>query len=171
MTPVKPTVIKAKSNLNQKIYTFDTNVNNGKIVEAIASNISNRERCTNVKADLTGWHFECEIANLACSFAQKIAEQTYQRKYKPLITTECWGILYKEGDFAKPHNHYGNIWSGVYYPMSNNSNLFFTDLDISITPKEGMLVLFESYIRHEVLKVENERLAVSFNLDHEHEQI
>lgn len=169
MTPVKPTVIKAKSNLNQKIYTFDINVDNDKIVEDIASNISNTERCTNVKADLTGWHFECEVADLVCSFAQKIAEQTYHRKYKPIRTTECWGILYKKGDFAKLHNHYGHIWTGVYYPMSNNSNLVFTDLDISITPKKGLLVLFESYIRHEVLKVENERLAVAFNLDHEYE--
>jgi hypothetical protein len=169
----KSTIYKAKNNQTVKIYSYHLNISNDGIIDTIYNNISNRERETNVKADLTGWHLlGCEeLKQIVKDLAYKQAREHYHREYKPIRVTECWGIVYNKGDYAKPHNHYGNIWSGVYYPKLTDSSgvLVFPDLNIRIKPEVGKLLLWESYIRHEVTEVIGERLAISFNMNHAHE--
>ena len=89
------------------------------------------------------------------------------------------------GSFNKPHDHYGDVISGVYYisiPENSGSivfinkdlNNFYTSIDKyneynssnwTIAPEENKCILFPSYLKHYVEPNLNkkERISISFN--------
>jgi len=168
-----PSILKAKNNQTVKIYSYHLNISNDEIIDTIYSNISNRERETPAKADLTGWHLPgCkELKQIVEDLTYKQAVAHYHRGFGPLKITQCWGIVFNRDDYTKTHNHYPNTWSAVYYPKltDDSGTLCFTDLDVRIKPEVGKLLIWESYIKHCVTKVRGERLAIAFNMNHEHE--
>ena len=87
-----------------------------------------------------------------------------------------WAVVLNEGGFQKRHIHPEAIVSGVVYIKlseetkdKNNpaGNLLFhlhTE-SIMITPQEGLVVLFPSYLAHETipLTMDHERICIAFN--------
>jgi uncharacterized protein (TIGR02466 family) len=87
-----------------------------------------------------------------------------------------WAVVLNEGGFQKRHIHPEAIVSGVVYIKlseetkdKNNAagNLLFhlhTE-SIMITPQEGLVVLFPSYLAHETipLTMDHERICIAFN--------
>ena len=92
-----------------------------------------------------------------------------------------WANISRNGDYNKPHNHPGPIWSGVFYvslgqrdpePPDNGwiefidprgSNIF--GKKVRIDPKPGQVLLFPSWLHHYVnpFRGKGERISIAFN--------
>ena len=88
-----------------------------------------------------------------------------------------WAVSLANGGYQKRHIHPEAVVSGVFYvKLSDESrsdnqiegNLSFPSSHGSrmITPKEGMVVLFPSYLPHETIPLikDHERICIAFNL-------
>ena len=100
-----------------------------------------------------------------------------------------WSIINKKGSFNIQHNHPNSYLSSAYYvryPKDSGNIKFydpreqksirypnikkFTDLSapiVQITPEEGDLLIFPSYLYHSVGEnlSKDDRIVVSFNID------
>lgn len=82
-----------------------------------------------------------------------------------------WAQLYNKDNEHKVHNHPFSIYSGIVYlePKEASPTIFY-DRDFRTykhTFKKNQLLLFPSYIPHEVSKLnkDEKRLIISFNTD------
>ena len=106
-----------------------------------------------------------------------------------LKITNCWSIINKKLASNAGHIHANSLISSAYYikAKKNSGNLIFDDPrpaasikkgpykslgvwnegNVSITPHEGLLVMFPSYLVHHVQPnmSDDERIILSFNLD------
>lgn len=101
---------------------------------------------------------------------------------------ESWIHVTREAGYHEIHNHPNCSWCGIYYlepaectvEPPNGINRFFSPIDImyedtgtqcypqkpvSITPEEGKLLMFPSYVKHLAVPYRGtrERVIVSFN--------
>jgi len=114
-----------------------------------------------------------------------------QQKQFPGIAVdlyESWIHVTHEGGYHEVHNHPNCSWCGIYYlepadctvDPPNGINRFFSPIDImyddpgteaypqkpvSITPEEGKLLMFPSYVKHLAVpyRGKRDRIIVSFN--------
>jgi len=105
----------------------------------------------------------------------------------PLKFTECWLNVYTEGHAQEVHHHSNAVISGIYYPKAppGSGDLLihspFMDVMLEpptrrtngfnvkvmpITPQPGMMILFQSFVKHSVkpTKCKEERISIAFNL-------
>ena len=102
---------------------------------------------------------------------QKIRDQ---KKGNPELSG--WCVVLKKGGHQKRHIHPESLVSGVIYiklPTESadegkkEGNLVFPSNNMRmVTPKEGMAVLFPSYLPHETVPIstDEERICIAFNL-------
>ena len=103
--------------------------------------------------------------------------------------TDMWSIINKTGAANARHIHPNSFLSAAYYIKApkNCGDIMFYDprsapvyrapkiakdnflntSEIAITPKEGLLILFPSYLNHSVKSniSDGERMVISFNVD------
>jgi uncharacterized protein (TIGR02466 family) len=108
--------------------------------------------------------------------------------YESLELTGCWANISPPGDGHRPHTHPNNYLSGVYYvqvqegantisfddprPQTNIISPATSEItdenagQIHITTREGLLVLFPSWIQHQVPRNESQRdrISIAFNI-------
>lgn len=108
--------------------------------------------------------------------------------YESFEITGCWANISPPGDGHKPHNHPNNYLSGVYYlqtqsgadrisfddprPQTNiisPPTLEATDMNagqIHINAREGLMILFPSWLQHQVPpnKSRQARISIAFNI-------
>jgi len=124
------------------------------------------------------------IMEEATKFANSLELETERH---PLKFTECWLNVYSEGHAQEVHQHANAVISGIYYakvPSGSGELLIHspyadTMLDppvrqangmnitvMPITPKEGMMILFRSFVKHSVkpTRGNEERISIAFNL-------
>lgn len=124
------------------------------------------------------------IMEEANDFARALEMET--DKY-PLKFTECWLNVYNEGHGQEVHQHANAVVSGIYYvkaPEGSGDLLIhspYTDVMLEpptrkpngmnikvvpITPQEGKMILFRSYVKHSVkpTRGDTERISIAFNL-------
>jgi uncharacterized protein (TIGR02466 family) len=97
---------------------------------------------------------------------------------------ESWLSLFKHKEYSQTHCHNTADISGVYYfqtsgkdgdfffesPVTSvHSSLCFGEscgLRIPVTPKEGLLLMFPSWLNHGVMpnRTQEERISLSFNI-------
>jgi len=108
----------------------------------------------------------------------------------PEWAAEAWANISGPGALNKPHVHGGAFWSAVYYvqiPQSDSGNLLLHDPRMPalrmyapllrfkgagpeqvarIAPKNGMIVMFPSWLLHSVepWEGEGERISIAFNI-------
>ena len=133
------------------------------------------------------------IRDLLLSKFNHVAEKYLKYKRRKYIITTSWITQTKIGSRSQLHSHRNSFWSGVYYfqdeyemgsaklsfsnPNEHRADVFFDESDIEqytksnsnawiITPKSKMLLLFPSYLEHEILihNVNTERLSLAFNI-------
>ena len=87
-----------------------------------------------------------------------------------------WCVVLKKGGYQKRHIHPDSLVSGVIYiklptesadEQKKEGNLVFPSNNMKmVTPKEGMAVLFPSYLPHETVPIssDDERICIAFNL-------
>ena len=132
-----------------------------------------------------------KFATIIQNFLKKIFKDEMGWKYNPnkIKISVMWSIINKKGSFNIQHNHPNAYLSASYYVKvpKNSGNIKFFDprvqknirypkiknyTDISapiteITPAEGDLLVFPSYLYHSVAEnlSEDERIIISFNVD------
>tara|TARA_Y100000996_G_C22322991_1_gene561168 strand:+ start:70 stop:720 length:651 start_codon:yes stop_codon:yes gene_type:complete len=94
-------------------------------------------------------------------------------------TVDCWGALYRKGDYIKTHSHWPCSLSWIYYikVTENTSPLIFVnkivpELDKNsngehiIQPESGDLIIFPSILNHRVPaeKSDDERIMAAGNI-------
>lgn len=102
---------------------------------------------------------------------QKIRDQK-----KGNLELSGWCVVLKKGGHQKRHIHPESLVSGVVYiklpsesadEQKKEGNLVFPSNNMKmVTPKEGMAVLFPSYLPHETVPIssDDERICIAFNL-------
>ena len=133
------------------------------------------------------------IRDLLLSKFSYVAEEYLQYKKRKYIITTSWITYTKKGGQSSNHNHRNSFWSGVYYfqddypkgsahlklnsPISGLGDVFFAKNDcqeicannsevVNIQPESKMLILFPSYLKHEVSihQIDKKRLSLAFNI-------
>jgi len=120
---------------------------------------------TNVKA----WHsgFEAhikepklmEIVNVCRDFCYNISGNLPA----PLVLIDFWCMQYKKGDYAIPHSHWPSQYSVCYYADIGEgcSPLKFGSYEIQ--PENGMVIVFDGMLVHEVPPTDFTRTCVAMN--------
>lgn len=107
------------------------------------------------------------------------------------VQAEAWGNIMSDCDFSMIHNHVRDDWSGVYYvdaegghrTVERNGALELVDprplqpltgpgkfrrpfREITVEPKDGLMVLFPSWMKHYVYPYRGgrERISIAFNV-------
>ncbi len=108
--------------------------------------------------------------------------------YESLELTGCWANISPPGDGHRPHTHPNNYLSGVYYvqtqegadtisfddprPQTNIISPVTSEVtdenagQIHITTRDGLLILFPSWLQHQVPRNNSQRarISVAFNI-------
>ena len=132
-----------------------------------------------------------KFSSIITNYLKKIFSDEMGWKYNSdkVRIVAMWSIINKKGSFNIQHNHPNAYLSASYYVKvpKNSGNIKFFDpkeqknirypkiknyTDISaliteITPKEGDLLIFPSYLYHSVAEnfSEEDRMIISFNVD------
>ena len=121
-----------------------------------------------------------------------VAHEVLGYKKRDYAITTSWITLNKKGEGSHHHRHNNSFWSGVYYyqeeypegtgkilfenPNSTAFDFALQDNDIehfnnmnalvlTVEPKPNLLIMFPSYILHQVLpnNIDTERCSLAFN--------
>tara|TARA_B100001250_G_scaffold220972_1_gene189555 strand:+ start:1216 stop:1752 length:537 start_codon:yes stop_codon:yes gene_type:complete len=78
--------------------------------------------------------------------------------------TNLWMMQYEGGDYAKEHDHFPNDLSCVYYAEvdDDSSSIIFED-DLEIKPRNNLLIVFPSLLKHMVPSTHGQRTVISMN--------
>lgn len=125
---------------------------------------------TNVKAHMTDWfmHDNSKGFQWVCNRAIDIATENNPHKLD-MIAYDCWGAIYKDGDYTIMHNHWPHLWSFVYYVNcpegSAPLNFDKAEKPLRVMPKTGMMVMFPGWVNHSVpAHIGDDRIVIAGNL-------
>ena len=125
----------------------------------------------------TAIHDLCRrLKEASCDYIKnKPLLQKIRSQKKGNIELSGWSVVLKKGGHQKRHIHPESIVSGVIYiqlpkestdDSKKEGNLVFPSNNMKmITPKQGMAVLFPSYLPHETVPInsDEERICIAFN--------
>jgi len=89
-----------------------------------------------------------------------------------------WGVILNIGGHQKLHTHPESILSGVIYLKTSSEteseekecgNIIFPSSEaVSISPYQGLMILFPSYLPHLTIPTmqEDERVCIAFNVNY-----
>jgi hypothetical protein len=146
-------------------------IDNHDLVKIILEQGDKQNRKSNVKADMTNWNMTSytPFKQITDQVEDIVKDWYWQNANIQLLTniSACWGVVYRKGDFAVPHEHLPDSYSFVYYPQAEAgcSSLIFNGY--TYQPKTGYGLIFPSYLTHMVNPEmsENIRVVVSGNLE------
>lgn len=148
----------------------------------IINSVDPHQHGTNVKAKMTDWNLSVDYPpfyelgkdiceNYVYDYLLSVYGNYDDVTKQKLIVSDMWGIVYEGNskDHAITHSHHWWHTSFVYYvDVGNNASpIVFDDYGLEITPKDSMLVLFDSRVRHHVLPYHGEkpRIAIAGNIE------
>ncbi len=128
------------------------------------------------------------ISNISTYIEKTITDMSWEKEKQTIKISNMWAIVNTGGSTNSKHQHGNSTISGAYYvsapescgdivfydprpapvfyyPKAVSSNLLNAQVN-SITPKEGALILFPSYVDHSVNEnlSNEERIVISFNI-------
>tara|TARA_Y100000817_G_scaffold312208_1_gene305692 strand:+ start:995 stop:1567 length:573 start_codon:yes stop_codon:yes gene_type:complete len=147
----------------------------GQMSDIIRSHKYEEQRKSNVQAYMTDWflHKKYPIINDVCNAAIEVirgySDSDQKGKLDKYFTFDCWGAIYHESDYTKPHTHSPALWSWCYYiQVPNNAPpLYFSEADLRIFPKPDELIIFPGHVIHEVpnaYDMVDERIMLAGNI-------
>ena len=129
------------------------------------------------------------ISSIKSKIKRAIDDMGWDSEKSQTKITNMWAIINKKGASNARHTHPNSFLSAVYYinapkdcgdiffydprsakvnrrPPTTKSNKLNAE-EVNITPQDGMLVFFPSYLHHAVdeNKSDQERVIISFNVD------
>ena len=186
-SPVFQFKIENYENLNKQLseYIYDLKKNDADGVQR--SNVNGwHSKNFKIEKDNTPYNFVKTIHG----HIKEVIVEGFGWKYVPekVGMSEIWAIINKKGTFNKSHNHPGSYLSAAYYVKAPKDcgNIHFYDPNeikkfnspaienltelstsgFSIKPEEGNLLIFPSYLYHDVGKnlSDDDRIVISFNV-------
>ena len=185
-TPVWTTQINSYESTNLKIYNYIKNLQKN---DSEGLNKSNTKGWHSKNFTLTDESVIAFINLLSPTINQTLIDMNWDLKNQETKITSMWSIINKKEASNARHIHGNNFISAAYYVKAPNNcgKIVFYDPRSapvfnapdnkgannlnsnahSIEPKEGLLVLFPSYLHHSVENnmSEDERIVVSFNIN------
>ena len=133
-----------------------------------------QQKRTNVKAYMTDWFMQDKSTGFrwVCDRAIELATKNNPHQVD-MMSYDCWGAIYREGDRTIMHNHWPHLWSFVYYvkcPDSSAPLMFDRCIQPNgtiqrILPKTSLMVLFPGWVNHSVPEHSGkDRIVVAGNL-------
>ena len=129
---------------------------------------------SNVKAWSSSYqtHKETDVFSEYLSCISGFSQNIYNNMFsvnQELSLLDFWVSHYKKGDYTKKHNHgssfNGNVISGCYYVhVEEGASPIIFEGEEPIYPENDTLIIFSSYLYHEVPPTDAERIVMSFNL-------
>jgi len=129
------------------------------------------------------------INSIKSNIKKTIDDMCWDSEKSQTKITSMWAIINKKGASNARHTHPNSYLSAVYYikapehcgdilfydprsakvnrkPPTTKSNKLNAE-EVNITPQDGLLVFFPSYLHHAVdeNKSDEERIIISFNVD------
>ena len=145
-------------------FNLDTAYFKKRIAEGVKTSSINYK--TNVKGKHTEWKFFNNDQKFLAIMMQTIDHlESLPIPLEGFILEDSWGIIENFGEQTKKHSHEPNYLSGVIYLNDHSQKLYFPDINQTITPKPGRLVIFSSFLKHYTDRnsEHKEKYAISFN--------
>ena len=82
-----------------------------------------------------------------------------------LFVAQCWGIIYEDSDYTKPHTHFpAEFACAIYLEADEGCAPIVFSSSVAVQPKAGSMVLFPGIMKHEVPPNKGRRVVISMNL-------
>jgi len=185
-TPVWTSIIANHKQINEKMFSYIKSIQSSDPVGKLKSNLKGWHSENFNLEDKEPKFF---LDSISTSLNESLNDMGWDLKKSEVKVTAMWSIINHKNTSNARHIHPNNYISAAYYlkapensgninfhdPRSANAIRFPTALNanklnsniFSVQPKEGLLVLFPSYIHHSVNinNSEDERIVISFNID------
>jgi len=184
-TPVWTSKFEEYEEVNNEIYKYIKKLQQNDTSGIIKSNIKGwHSKDFNLKENEP----QNFINFISPSIEQVMTDMNWEKEKQTIKISNMWAIINKGGSTNLRHQHGNSTISGAYYvrapencgeivfydprpapiysyPKAISSNLLNAQVN-GISPKEGALVLFPSYVDHSVNenKSNEERIVISFNI-------
>lgn len=123
-----------------------------------------------------------------CIF-QTMVEMNVDLSKSKITISKMWANVNRPGSYNKSHQHNDSFISGVYYldVPKDSGNIYFEDprnlwcllqasytendsfsrMEVEYEPKDGMIILFPSYLSHrvDINNSNSDRISISFNVN------
>jgi hypothetical protein len=156
--PKKVILIESSINIDQKYFI--------KKIEEGISNSDNKNFVTNVFGQMTSWNFfneDDEFLNVLIKIFDIFDVENLIEKS---VLKESWGIKLNKGNFTKLHDHKEAVLSGVLYLNDSDQELFFPELQVSVKPEIGKIIIFSGILKHYTNRIydDSSKYAIAFNM-------
>ncbi len=184
-TPVWTSQVDNYEKMNERMYTF---IKDEQKKDQKGINKSNNKGWHSKDFDLQGIEPK-NFINIISPYIQKVmVDMNWEPENQTVKISNMWSIINTGGSTNLRHQHGNSTISAAYYvrapkncgdivfydprpapvfyyPTAVSSNLLNAQIN-GITPKEGALILFPSYVDHSVNEnlSNEERIVVSFNI-------
>ena len=184
-TPVWTIQLDNYKNINEEMYNY---IKFKKQIDKIGTSKSNIKGWHSNDFDLNDKETQNFISFILPGIEQVMTDMNWEKEKQTAKINNMWAIINTGGSANLRHQHGNSTISGAYYvrapinsgdivfydprpapvyshPNVVNPNILNAEVN-SISPKEGALVLFPSYLDHSVNEnlSDNERIVISFNI-------
>ncbi len=184
-TPIWTINLNNYKNINEDMYNF---IKAEQTKDQKGINKSNIKGWHSMNFDLKEEQPKNFINFISPSIEQVMIDMNWEKEKQMIKISNMWAIINTGGSTNLRHQHGNSTISGAYYvrapkgcgdivfydprpapvysyPKAISSNLLNAQVN-GISPKEGALVLFPSYVDHSVNenKSSDERIVISFNI-------
>ena len=184
-TPVWTIQLENFSEINKELYDF---IKDSQIKDNLGIKKSNNKGWHSNDFNMQELIPQKFIKNISPSIEKVITDMNWEKEKQSVKISNMWAIINTGGSTNSRHQHGNSTISGAYYvrapsncgdivfydprpapvfyyPTAISSNLLNAQIN-SITPKEGALILFPSYVDHSVNEnlSSDERIVISFNV-------
>jgi hypothetical protein len=135
---------------NVFLIEIELKINSSYFINKIEEGIygSNNNYLTHVRGKMTSWDYFAKDENFLSLVKTGVNYLDENISLVSCYIRDAWGTKIDYNDRVREHDHSGCIISGVLYLQDSKQNLYFKELNISINPKKGKLLLFSSNLRH-----------------------
>ncbi len=185
-TPVWTSIVPNFKQINETMYKYIKSLQSFNPIGKIKSNIKGWHSEDFNLQDENPQFFTNAISPI---LNESLNDMGWDLKKNKIKITDMWSIINSKNSSNARHIHPNNFISSAYYvkapensgdivffdprsaktiraPIASNANKLNSNI-FTVQPKEGLLVLFPSYLHHSVNNnnSEEERIVISFNVD------
>ena len=185
-TPVWTSIIPNYKQVNEKMLSYIKSIQSTDSIGKIKSNL-NGWHSENFNLEEEEPKFF--LNSISTLLNESFNDMGWDLKKSEIKITAMWSIINLKNASNARHIHPNNYFSAAYYikasenagdivfydprsantirfPSASNTNKLNSNI-FTVQPKEGLLVLFPSYLHHSVNinNSEDERIVLSFNID------
>ncbi len=184
-TPIWTIQLENFNGINEEMYNF---IKGNQIKDQIGIKRSNNNGWHSKDFNMQETEPKNFIKKISPSIEKVITDMNWEKENQTIKISSMWAIINTGGSTNSRHQHSNSTISAAYYvrapencgdivfydprpapvfcyPAATGSNLLNAQVN-SITPKEGALILFPSYVHHSVNEnlSNDERIVISFNV-------